>query len=290
MKKNPQLPLNKMVQVELLVRQLLGGVNWVHQLDWCTPGFFSAKRALLVRTLCSTQSQTKEKQTNRVPLASVFITMAPTLRSKHRISGIAVSPIDPLVGKYRTLQPHEVKQEPESSDSSRDSDEDLFHDPADEEARSDVEEEREEENEEEEDREEESEEEASENEGESLGTNDSTRSTSAENNSSDVSHDSFIARDDSTIERDDSAMDDNSDSAHESSSGESNGSMRAHRRRSDRLDQQDYYADYEEYSTSPSDDDYSIRTTESEFSDDDSDVVMEDRRTQTRITDYFHYV
>ena len=225
-----------------------------------------------------------------MPLASVFVTTAPILRNKHRSSGIAVSPIDPLAGKYRTLQPHEVKQEPESSDSSRDSDEDLFHDPADEEARSDMEEEREEESEEEEDREEESEEEASENEGESLGTNDSTRSTSAENNSSDVSHDSFIARDDSTIERDDSAMDDNSDSAYESSSGESNGSMRAHRRRSDRLDQQDYYADCEEYSTSPSDDDYSIRTTESEFSDDDSDVVMEDRRTQTRITDYFHYV
>ena len=66
--------------------------------------------------------------------------------------------------------------------------------------------------------------------------------------------------------------------------------MRAHPRRSNHLDDQDYYVDYEECSTSPSDDHYSIRTTESEFSDDDSDVRMEDGRIETRITDFFHYV
>ena len=224
--------------------------------------------------------------------------MAPTLRSRQVAEPeVETSPL--VSGKYRKLGPHEVKQEPLTSSSSSssgsdedcDSDEDLFHDPADSDGlpRSGSAEESEVEASEEEESsgEEEGpgEELASEEGSESIGTNDSTRSNSVGSNVSDASRNSFIAGDDSTIEMENSSMDVDSD-------GSSEGSV-TDRRRSSRVEQQEYYADYEEYSTSPSDDQYSIRTTESEFSsdsDEDDDFPMHDGRTQTRITDFFNYV
>ena len=221
--------------------------------------------------------------------------MAPTLRNRQVKTELKASPLVPK--KWRELGPHGVKQERISSSSSNDSDEDydssedLFHDPADSDGvpRSGSAEENEVEASEEEESsgEEEGpgEELASEEGSESVGTNDSTRSNSAGSNVSDTSLVSFIARDDSTIDMENSSMDVDSDDSSEGSVID--------RRRSSRIEQQEYYADYEEYSTSPSDDDYSIRTAESEFSsdgDEDDDFPMHDGRTQTRITDFFNYV